>query len=287
MIRKAVIPAAGLGTRLLTVTKEQPKEMLPLFAYDLGKLCLKPVVQQIYEQLFDFGIRDFCFIVGKGKRAIEDHFTPDHEFIDRLNECGKEHNAIQLQYFYNRITESAIAWVNQPKPIGFGDAVLQAQRFVGDESFLVHAGDTYLFSKPRCIPASLAEIHAESQADATLALKEVSDPSKYGVAKVVGTADANLKVLEVVEKPSRPESKLAIMPVYIFNPTIFRALSNLPPGKAGEIQLTDGIQVLIDGGYEVRAFRLQPTDVQLDIGTPEDYWHALESSYAHASSSDW
>ena len=128
LIENAVIAAAGLGTRLMSATKEQPKEMLPLFAASEDEaICLKPIVQQIFEQLFDFGLRQFYFIVGRGKRAIEDHFTPDHWFVGRLNTVGKGRQV--LEAFYRRIEESCIIWVNQPEPRGFGAAVLQAEPF--------------------------------------------------------------------------------------------------------------------------------------------------------------
>src|SRR5208282_251037 len=114
---KAVIPVAGLGTRLLTATKVQPKEMLPVFAKEGGELCIKPLVQLVFEQLFDFGIREFCFVVGRGKRTIEDHFTPDGEYLKRLSAKGrspaasKSAMASALERFYRRVDEASIMWV--------------------------------------------------------------------------------------------------------------------------------------------------------------------------------
>ena len=283
MIRKAVVPAAGLGTRLLSATKEQPKEMLPIFAADNdGALCLKPMLQQIFEQIFDFGLREFYFVVGRGKRAIVDHFIPDREFVQRLNANGKSSQAFQLQSFYEKIEASAIAWVNQPEPKGFGDAVLEANRVVGKEPFLVHAGDTYIIPGNQDILAKLTETHARGQAEVTLTLKEVHDPRMYGVAEVTETGAQSLLVNRVTEKPSHPASKLAIMPVYVFNSTIFQAIRNTPPGRGGEIQLTDAIQKLIDDGRKVQAIKLSANDIRLDIGTPETYREALELSYQDA-----
>jgi UTP--glucose-1-phosphate uridylyltransferase len=286
-IRKAVIPAAGLGTRLLSATKEQPKEMLPMFAANEdGILCLKPMVQQIFEQLFDFGVREFYFIVGKGKRAIEDHFTPDLEYVRRLNNHGRNSQALQLESFYARIQASTIVWVNQPEPRGFGDAVLQAKRLIGEESFLVHAGDTLINSRTETISERLTKAYTKTRAEATLALQEVEDPRQYGVAEILETPDGNLNVKRLVEKPAEPTSKLAIMPLYIFKPTVFEALESTPPGKGGEIQLTDAIQKLIDTGHKVQAIELRDDDVRLDIGTPETYWEALELSHRYATSRD-
>jgi len=286
-IGKALIPAAGLGTRLLSATKEQPKEMLPLFATgEDGALCVKPLVQQIFEQLFDFGIREFYFVVGKGKRAIEDHFTVDREYIRHLNHDGRNSQALQLENFYRRIEASMIVWVNQPEPKGFGDAVLQVKRSIGQEPFLVHAGDTLINSRTETVPTRLTQAYMKSRAEATLALLKVDDARQYGVAEVLETSNGDFEVKRVVEKPTQPTSKLAIMPLYILNPTIFEALEATPPGKGGEIQLTDAIQKLIDTGHSVHAIKLREEDIHLDIGTPETYWEALELSHRYASSKD-
>jgi len=283
-IDKVVIPAAGLGTRLLSATKEQPKEMLPVFAQDpRGALCLKPLVQLIFEQLFDFGVRKFYFVVGRGKRAIEDHFTPDREFIQHLNSHGRNSQATGLDSFYREIQMSTIVWVNQPEPKGFGHAVLQAEHLVGDNPFLVHAGDTYIISKTRNILERLMEEHVNGPADVTLALQEVSDPRQYGVAEIRQAEEGRLIVNSVVEKPAEPTSKLAIMPLYIFNTAIFKALKVTSPDHSGEIQLTDAIQKLIDSGHRVQAIRLHMDDIRLDIGTPETYWEALRLSYKYAT----
>ena len=283
-VSKAVIPAAGLGTRLLSATAEQPKEMLPLFAVDGGVLCLKPVVQQIFEQLFDFGLREFCFIVGTGKRAMEDHFTPNREYVRQLNSQGKTVQAGQLERFYERIEASAIVWVNQPEPLGFGHAVLQAEPFVRHEAFLVHAGDTYIASKAGPIHSRLFDAHFKNGADATFTVKEVSDTRHYGVAEVHGTDTESRQVIGVEEKPARPKSRFAIMPLYVFMGSVFESLRRTKPDRMGEIQLTDAIQGLLDSGRRVQAIILRPDDVRLDIGTPETYWEALEFSYRNATS---
>jgi UTP--glucose-1-phosphate uridylyltransferase len=284
MTDKVVIPAAGLGTRLLSATKEQPKEMLPVFAQDQhGTLCLRPIVQLIFDDLFEFGAREFCFVVGRGKRVLEDHFTPHHDFIEYLNGRGKNTQAGELEAFYHRVRTSAILWINQPEPLGFGHAVLQAQPFVGDEPFLVHAGDTYIISESSSILERLTSEHTESRADATLTLQEVQDTRHYGVANVTDVEKGNLNVQSVEEKPARPKSNLAIMPLYIFSPAIFEALKSTAPDKGGEIQLTDAIQKLIETGQRVQAIKLREDDLRLDIGTPETYWEALKLSYQHAS----
>jgi UTP--glucose-1-phosphate uridylyltransferase len=276
---------AGLGARLLSATKEQPKEMLPVFAADeAGILCLKPMVQEIFEHLFEFGVREFYFIVGRRKRAVQDHFAPDHEFVHRLKSQGKDSQALRLlESFYRKVEASTIVWVNQPEPKGFGDAVLQAERLTDDDSFLVQAGDTHIISTEESVHARLAKAHMKNNADATLTIREVEDPRQYGVADILEKG-GTLEVKAVVEKPDQPRTRLAIMPVYVFTPTIFSALRATKPGKGGEIQLTDAIQELIDRGRRVQAIKLAPDDIRLDIGTPESYWEALQLSHRYASS---
>jgi len=279
--RKAVIPAAGLGTSLLPATKQQPKEMLPVFSADPeGGLCLKPVVQQVFEQLFECGVREFYIVVGREKRAIEDHFSPDSEFIRRIDNRGKNGHTADLERFYRRIEESTIAWVNQPSPEGFGDAVLRVEPFVGEDPFLVSAGDTYMISTLNDVPIRLSQAHAKGQAEATLALKEFEDPRQYGVAEVTRSAEHVFDVRRVVEKPSQPASKLAIMPFYTFNATIFEALRNTERDRAGELQLTDAIQKLIETRRRVNAIELDASYIRIDVGSPETYWEALRLSHS-------
>ena len=280
---KVIIPAAGMGTRLLPATKEQPKEMLPLFARASGgQVCLKPLLQLVFEQLYDIGFREFYFIIGKEKRAIEDHFTPEFDYVDMLKRKKKNELAGELENFYQKIGDSTIVWVNQPEPRGFGDAVLKAAVFAeGDEPVLVHAGDTYIISSRNQHIKNLIKAHEELEADATCVLQEIRDPRQYGVAEVGKAKGGVYKVKKVVEKPEKPTSNLALMPIYIFRPVIFKALKETPPGKGNEIQLTDGIQKLMDWGLKVYAVKLSPKDIRLDIGTIETYWDALESSYRY------
>src|SRR2546427_10907264 len=182
VLKKVVIPAAGLGTRLLSVTKEQPKEMLPVFAKGKnGDLCLKPIVQLVFEQLYHVGFREFCFIVGRGKRAIEDHFTPDFNFVSMLDSKGKDGPASDLEHFYKMIDSSTVSWVNQPEPRGFGDAVLKAKSFAGEDKFMVHAGDSHFLARDadhlrRAMDASL-----KMNANALFLSMVVDDPKRFGI----------------------------------------------------------------------------------------------------------
>jgi UTP--glucose-1-phosphate uridylyltransferase len=284
-VRKAVIPAAGLGTRLLSATKESPKEMLPIFASEDGMAVLKPVLQVIFEQLNDFGILQFCFVVGRGKRAIEDHFTPDKAYLEELRAKNRQHSLRSLASFYSRVDRSAIFWVNQPEPLGFGQAVLQSRSYSGGDPIFVHAGDTVIISNGHDHLQRLFEAHRIHHAQATLLLQSVADPRKYGVAEVANSGKEVIDVNRVVEKPEKPTTNLAIMPVYIFEPIVFDALEATKPDKAGETQLTDAIQRLIIEGRKVQAIELKSDELSLDIGTIETYWEALRISHDRATSS--
>ena len=280
MTRKVVIPAAGLGTRLFPATKEQPKEMLPIFSMNThGDMLVKPVVQMVFEQVYDAGLREFCYVVGRGKRSIEDHFTPDPNCIRTLEVMGKNGQATDLEDFYEKLETSTIIWVNQPEPKGFGNAVLMAQPFVQNEPCLVHAGDSFIISKDMDYIKKLLVAYERLKADAAFLVLEIANPRQYGIIEGDEVERGIFKVRAAVEKPEKPATNLAIMAMYVFHPVIFKALETIQPGRKGEIQLTDAIQKLIDWGLRVCAVKLDNDHAHLDIGSPERYWEALELSY--------
>jgi UTP--glucose-1-phosphate uridylyltransferase len=282
MIRKVVIPAAGLGTRLFPATKEQPKEMLPIFSMNTnGNILVKPVVQMVFEQVYDAGLREFCYVVGRGKRSIEDHFTPDPNCIRTLEGMGKNGQATDLEDFYEKLETSTIMWVNQPEPKGFGNAVLMAQPFVQNEHCLVHAGDSFIISKDMDYIKKLLGAYERFKADAAFIVLEIENPRQYGIIEGDEVETGIFKVKTAVEKPEKPPTNLAIMAMYVFHPVIFKALEATPPGRKGEVQLTDAIQKLIDWGLSVYAVRLDKNYAHLDVGSPERYWDALALSYQH------
>jgi UTP--glucose-1-phosphate uridylyltransferase len=277
-VRKAIITAAGLGTRLLPVTKEIPKEMLPIFVKSGDEFLLKPLIQVIFEQLYSIGIREYFIVVGRGKRAIEDHFTPDPSFINLLREKRKNNYAEEMEKFYNMIHDSIIVFLNQPEPKGFGDAVLRARGLI-DETFIVHAGDTYIASNNCEHLSKLLKAHSKYDCSATLLVMSVEDPRPYGVIGGEKIEEDVWMVNKVEEKPQRPWSNIAILPVYIFETEIFDCLSKVGPGVGGEIQLTDGIGSLVEMGRRVAAVKLPNHIPRLDIGNPKSFWEALETSY--------
>jgi UTP--glucose-1-phosphate uridylyltransferase len=280
LIRKVVVPAAGLGTRLFPATKEQPKEMLPIFTKNSnGSMSVKPVVQLVFEQLHEAGLREFCYIVGRGKRGIEDHFTPDVNCVRTLEELGKNGQATDLEDFYEKLNTSTVMWVNQPEPKGFGNAVLMAQPFVQNERCLVHAGDSCIISKDMDYIKRLLDAYERVNADAAFIVLEIKNPRQYGIMEGDEVENGIFKVTRVVEKPDKPATNLAIMAIYVFHPVIFKALEATETGRYGEIQLTDAIQKLVEWGLKVYAVKLDNGYSHLDIGSPERYWEALELSH--------
>lgn len=278
MLEKAVIPAGGLGTRLLPATKEQPKEMLPIFSrLPNGTLCVKPFLQIVFERLYDAGFRDFCFIVGRGKRTIEDHFSLDSGFIDYLRRKNMVELVEELTDFYERVSGSNIVFVNQPEPRGFGNAVFHAKHFTGRTPFLVHAGDDLIISKKSQYLQRLVRVFESRNADAVLYVEKVKDPQKYGVVAGRKVEDHLYRVERIEEKPITPLSRLAIIAVYVFSSKIYGALEKTAPDSNNEIQLTDAIQNLITDRHEVYALELRDDEKRIDIGTPESYWRLLKT----------
>jgi UTP--glucose-1-phosphate uridylyltransferase len=284
VIHKVVIPAAGLGTRLFPATKEQPKEMLPIFSSaGNGNLRVMPLLQMVYEQLYDSDFREFCFVVGRGKRSIEDHFTPDSTSVTMLENIGKDDQAKSLNEFYRKLETSTILWVNQPKPRGFGNAVLMAKPVVQNDCFLVHAGDNCIISPSMDHIKVLQSAYEKLNAAAAFIVLEIENPKQYGIIEGEEIQPGIYKVKAAIEKPEKPPTNLAIVAIYFFQPIIFKALEEIQPGKGGEIQLTDAIQKLIDWELNVYGVKLGKDYKRIDIGNPEDYSSALSLSYQRFS----
>lgn len=268
---KAVITAGGLGTRLLPSTKEMPKEMLPIPLPHGGTLSLKPVVQAVFEQLFDGGYRDFCFVVGRGKRAIEDHFTPDNSYPGLVRGLKSSNAARTLLDFYTRVEKSSLTFVNQPSPRGFGDAVMRARPFTGKDSFLLHAGDDLILSKVQGHLKRMRNTFDKLRADCVFFVEPTATPEHYGIVDGKEIDDKLIEVKSLVEKPRKSSSNLAVVAVYMFKPIIYQAIEKIRPDGDGEIQLAAAIKWLIDRGQRVYAVRLQKNEKRIDIGTPETY----------------
>ena len=274
----ALITAGGIGTRLLPFSKEIPKEMFPIIARNGdNSLQLTPLIQAIFEQLYTIGIRRFFIVVGRGKRAIEDHFSSDVQFLQFLSKKGKVVDS--LTEFYDKIRSADLVFLNQIEPLGFGHAVLRARPVIHGP-FLVQAADTFILSDRNEYLDRLAAIHEKYDAAATILLQEVSDPRRYGVVEGDLLEEGVLRVTSAVEKPREPRSNLAIMPVYLFTEAIFDALSEIQPGLGGELQLTDAIQKLVADGETVLGVPLNGGERRLDIGSVETMIEALKISLA-------
>ena len=277
---KIVITAAGKGTRLLPFTKEMPKEMMPIFSSIFTKKkVVMPLLQYIFEQLYSMNFRDYCFVVGREKRTIEDHFTPHESYLKELSGDYRK----LITRFYQKLEKSHLVWINQNRPLGFGDAVRRAERYVGKEDFIVHAGDVTILSNTKHPIVRLMEIAKRNpDAKAILLCKKIKDSKKYGVPTLDKLSDNLFLVKEVIEKPEKPKSDFGILPLYYFKSDIFSSLKNIKPGKGKEFQLTDGIQNLIKEKQKVLAIILNKNEEEIDVGTVESYKNSQEITFTKA-----
>lgn len=236
-IRKAVIPAAGLGTRFLPATKAQPKEMIPIVD--------KPTIQYILEEAVYSGIEEIIIVIGRDKTAIENHFDKSYELEDTLLKKQKFDILEEVQNISNLVN---IYYVRQKEPKGLGHAILCAKSFIGDEPFAVLLGDDIIMSDIPCLQQMLDAFKYSNSS--IIAVQEVAkeDVSKYGIIKPKGSAfESPLMMIDsLVEKPCKEEapSNYAIVGRYVFRPEIFDILENIPIGKNDELQLTDAINQL-------------------------------------------
>jgi len=277
---KVVITAAGKGTRLLPFTKEMPKEMMPIFSnISTNKKVVLPLLQYVYDQLYSMNFRDYCFIVGREKRTIEDHFTPHETYVRDL---AGDYKKIMLK-FYQKLEKSHLVWINQNKPMGFGDAVKCAEGHVGKEDFIVHAGDVTILSKSKHPILRLIETAKKyPNAKAILLCKTITDSKKYGVPTISKISDSLFDVTEVIEKPDKPKSNFGILPLYYFKSDIFASLKKIKPGKGKEFQLTDAIQHLIKNGNQVLSIKLNKNEEEVDVGNVEAYRNAQDITFRKA-----
>jgi len=264
----AVVPVAGLGSRLLPATKSQPKEMLPV-----GR---KPVVQYVAEELTRAGMERILFVTGPGKASIENHFDLNPELIQILRETGKEDllaelyfERVDVRYFYTR----------QRELLGLGHAILCSRPFVSDQPFVVALGDSIIgMNAASDVVRRMIDIFAQQRAEAVIAFEEVprSDVHRYGIADPKSDGDV-FELADVIEKPSVEEapSSLAIAARYVFAPSIYDAIDRVAPGKDGEIQLTDAVRILLREKARVVGVRLRNDERRYDIGNFDSYFRAF------------
>lgn len=251
---KAVIPAAGLGTRFLPATKAQPKEMLPVVD--------KPAIQYVVEEAANAGYTEILIITGRGKRAIEDHFDKNIELEEYLIKKNRKEALAEMK----RIWEMAeIFYVRQKEPLGLGHAVLCSRKYVGNEAFGVLLGDDIIISEVPCIQ-QLTRVFEEFQSS-VLAVERVPKEKMGLYAMVVGkkVRDGLYKIEDIIEKPPLEDvvSDMGTLGRYVFNPTIFNHLEKTQPGYGGEIQLTDAIRSLLS---EEDVYALEFQGKRHDVG---------------------
>lgn len=235
-VRKAVVPAAGLGTRFLPATKSMPKEMLPLID--------RPVIQYVVEEAIDSGIDDLIIITGRGKRAIEDYFDDSPELEMHLREHGK-FEALRTVKEISSLVE--IHYIRQKEPRGLGDAILRAEKHIGDEPFAVLLGDDIIRNS---IPCTKQLIDLYREKERSIIAVEAVPPEKissYGIIQGTRVSPSLYRIEDIVEKPRVEEapSNIGAIGRYVFAPEIFEYLKRTTPGVGGEIQLTDGIRILV------------------------------------------
>ncbi|MBC1628991.1 UTP--glucose-1-phosphate uridylyltransferase GalU [Listeria welshimeri] len=234
-VKKAVIPAAGLGTRFLPATKAMPKEILPIVD--------KPTIQYIVEEAVESGIEDILIVTGKGKRAIEDHFDSVPELESNL----REKNKLELLHLIEETTNINLHFIRQSKPKGLGDAILQARGFVGNEPFIVMLGDDIVQAKTPCAKQLIQQYEKTHSSIIGVQTVPHEDTYRYGIIDPIDEYSKDLyNVNGFVEKPdpSAAPSDLAILGRYLLTPQIFDFLETQKPGAGGEIQLTDAINSL-------------------------------------------
>ena len=271
VIRTAVFPVAGRGTRFLPATKASPKEMLPVVD--------KPLIQYAVEEALAAGVRRLVFITGASKRAIEDHFDSDQELEHMLEAQGKSDLLNQLRSVLP--SYASCIYIRQPAPLGLGHAVLCAQPAVGAEPFFVHLADDLIRSDVACLQ-QMAEVYDAKRASVLgVQLVPHSDTEKYGIVDVEADKSSTSRVRSIVEKPKPAvaPSNLAVVGRYVLTPSIFEHLEKIGQGAGGEIQLTDGIAALM-GEEAVYAHRF--TGKRYDCGSKLGYLQAtVEFALAH------
>ncbi|WP_278574635.1 UTP--glucose-1-phosphate uridylyltransferase GalU [Fusobacterium ulcerans] len=256
-VTKAVIPAAGLGTRVLPATKAQPKEMLVIVD--------KPSLQYIVEELVKSGITDIVIVTGRNKNSIEDHFDYSYELENTLQKDGKDE---LLEKIENLSTMANIFYVRQNLPKGLGHAILKAKPFIGDDPFVIALGDDIVYNPERPVAKQLIDVY-EKYGSSIVGCQEVEekDISKYGIVKPIERLDESTCVIEdFIEKPSIEEapSNFACLGRYLLTGKIFKYLEEVKPGKGGEIQLTDAILDMLKDGERVLSYNFEGK--RYDIG---------------------
>ena len=281
LIEYAVVPVAGLGTRLLPASKVIPKEMFPLPVYTQRRIVLYPMIQIIYEELFRLGVRKFCFVIGPEKQSIRKYFNPDYAYIKMLKEIGKNKEARELDRFYKEVEDSQIVFAEQEKALGVGDAVLRCKKYVDNNDFFLNMGDDIILNNSRYNQyKELINLFYKENADACAFIMKVENPMHYGIVEGKFINQKVVKIDKIIEKPNKPTSNLAIISTYIFKSHIFDKLKELKDNKFNW-ELPDAVQELIKEKGRVFGYLLNEKTKRIDIGRPESYINVFTDFVNH------
>jgi UTP--glucose-1-phosphate uridylyltransferase len=269
VIRSAIVPVAGQGTRLLPATKSQPKEMLPV--------ARKPIVQYVVEELVANGIEEILFVTGRNKSSIEDHFDHDPDLVRALSAADRRDLLDELSFEEMR---AHFFYTRQRLPRGLGDAVLCGENFAGEEPVVVALGDSILGLHANSQAVSrMAELFISKRASCVIAVEEVPPEQTvhYGIVEPQDGGEEGFRIVNLIEKPppERAPSNLAIAGRYVFSPLIFDLIRRVKPDSRGEIQLTNAIQLMCEEGKRVLGFKLPPGERRYDIGNFPSYFETF------------
>jgi UTP--glucose-1-phosphate uridylyltransferase len=269
VIRSAIVPVAGHGTRLLPATKSQPKEMLPV--------ARKPIVQYVAEELIANRIDQILFVTGRNKSSIENHFDTDPELLRALTAANRQDLLDEME-FENH--QAHFFYTRQRMQKGLGDAILCGENFAGEQPFVVALGDSILgLNAQSKAVLRMTELFESRHASCVIAVEEVplAETGNYGVVNVEDSSGDWYRVLDLVEKPKPEEapSNLAIAGRYVFSPLLFDMIRRVKPDKRGEIQLTDAISMMCQEGKRVLAVKLPANEKRYDIGNFPSYFETF------------
>ncbi len=262
----AVIPVAGLGTRMIPATIAVPKEALPLPRIFKGVPALYPMIYLVIERLYEAGVKNYVVVLSREKEVIKDMLTPDYTLLERVLNERKELQAEILRNIYRVLEDIEVTYVYQEKPEGFGAAVKLASKYV-DGDFIVHTGDDYIACEENYINL-LLQTRAKLNADIVTFVERVENPHHYGVIKAEEAGKGIYRVTDIVEKPEDPPSNMAVIAIYYMSREIWRYIEqvSMEPGW----ELTDAVKTALEEGLSMYAIEVLKED-RIDVGRPETY----------------
>ncbi len=273
----AVIPVAGLGTRMLPMTKALPKELLPLPAKYRDNTVLIPILHLIFLKLYEAGIRKYILVISRNKESIKNYFSIDYDYLTFLRSKGnRELETEILEEFYNLLEDIDLITIYQEEPRGFGDAVFRAKNYI-DGNFIIHPGDDYIIDiGDTNYILDLYRFWRKFNADISFYVEEVEDPRHYGVITGYEITDGIYHVSDLMEKPDIPPTNLAITAIYIATKDLLDEMEMIDKEKRGW-ELIDAVKNLLMRNYKVIAIKID-NELRIDVGRPVEYIKSIEKS---------